>query len=70
MPTLIWNKDVTADNLSKEDFLENYARLVNTSVAVLEEHYIRGRATEKSKQVIQTIEKEILSTPESNIYIL
>jgi cell fate (sporulation/competence/biofilm development) regulator YmcA (YheA/YmcA/DUF963 family) len=49
--------------------LENYARLVNTSVAVLDEHYIRGRATEKSKQVIQTIEKEILSTPES-IFIL
>ena len=69
MPTLIWNKDVTADNLSKEDFLENYARLVNTSVAVLKEHYIRGRATEKSKQVIQTIEKEILSTPESIIIL-
>jgi hypothetical protein len=63
LPTLLWSKPI--DSATKEELLENYARLVNTSVTVLEEHYIRGRATEKTKKVLNFLEQEILETPES-----
>lgn len=68
LPTLLWSKSL--DSVTKEELLENYARLVNTSVAVLEEHYIRGRSTEKSNRVLNFLEKEILATPESKNFFL
>lgn len=61
IPTLLWNENTTTS------LFEDYARLVNTSMEVLEEHYIRGRATEKSKKVLQHINNNILASQESKI---
>lgn len=63
MATLLWSRPLVS--IEKGDLMENYARLINTSVKVLEEHYIRGRATEKSNQVLQVIQEKILASPES-----
>lgn len=66
VPSIIFSEEIHPDNVPMMDFIDTYSGVIATSTKITMIHYIRSKYDKKHINAIETLETEMLMSPQGN----